>query len=234
MSIRIMSQIWDDAPAEGNALLVLLALSDFSNDDGWCWPSVATIARKARISERGARGILRRLEADSLLVCELSKGRASSRYRVITDPEAASGLTPSNPEDSDIQPGSPLPPNLKRTITKKDSEDSTKKGTRLLENWTLPKHWGTWAMEQGQSMDQVRCQADKFLDYWIAIPGQRGVKINWQATWRNWIRSATERGSYSNGGQAGRGEPMTASDYILLEHKQKQARLDALKRQEAG
>ena len=227
MSIRIMSQIWDDAPAEGNALLVLLALSDFSNDEGWCWPSMATIAKKARISERGARGIIRRLEAAGMLVCEVSTGRSSSRYRVITNPEAASGLDDSNPEDSDIQPGSPVPPNLKRTTIKKDSEDSTKKGTRLLENWTLPKHWGTWAMEQGLSMDQVRSQAERFHDYWLAIPGQRGVKMNWKATWRNWIRSATERGSYSNGGQAGRGEPMTASDYILLEHKQKQERQGA-------
>ena len=82
-------------------------------------------------------------------------------------------------------------------------------------------------MEQGLSMDQVRCQADKFLDYWIAIPGQRGVKLNWKATWRNWVRSATERGAFTNGGPAGRGEPMTASDYILLEHKQRRERQGA-------
>ena len=27
-----------------------------------------------------------------------------------------------------------------------------------------------------------------FRDYWVAQPGQRGVKLDWQATWRNWIR----------------------------------------------
>lgn len=27
-----------------------------------------------------------------------------------------------------------------------------------------------------------------FVDYWIAQPGQRGVKADWEATWRNWIR----------------------------------------------
>ena len=160
-----------------------------------------------------------------MLFCEPSKGRTSSRYYVITDPEAASGLTPPNPEDSDIQPGSPVPPNLKRTVNKKDSDsDSTKKGKRLPEDWTLSQPWGTWAMEQGLSREQARAQADKFLDYWIGVPGQRGVKINWKATWRNWARSAIERRSHSNGGQAGRGEPATASDEIMA----------VLKRQRAG
>jgi hypothetical protein len=27
-----------------------------------------------------------------------------------------------------------------------------------------------------------------FVDYWIAQPGQRGVKVDWEATWRNWMR----------------------------------------------
>ena len=30
----------------------------------------------------------------------------------------------------------------------------------------------------------------KFLDYWAAQPGQRGVKLDWDATWRNWMRRA--------------------------------------------
>jgi hypothetical protein len=28
----------------------------------------------------------------------------------------------------------------------------------------------------------------KFIDYWIAQPGQKGVKSDWEATWRNWMR----------------------------------------------
>jgi uncharacterized protein YdaU (DUF1376 family) len=30
--------------------------------------------------------------------------------------------------------------------------------------------------------------ADEFRDYWIAQPGVNGRKLNWPATWRNWIR----------------------------------------------
>ncbi|KAB2761724.1 hypothetical protein F9L00_12725 [Brucella anthropi] len=36
-------------------------------------------------------------------------------------------------------------------------------------------------------------EADKFRDYWRGQPGQRGVKLDWEATWRNWCRSAAER-----------------------------------------
>ena len=38
----------------------------------------------------------------------------------------------------------------------------------------------------------VALQAEhrKFIDYWIAQPGQKGVKVDWPATWRNWIRKA--------------------------------------------
>ncbi|WP_424807696.1 hypothetical protein [Rhodococcus sp. 27YEA15] len=29
-----------------------------------------------------------------------------------------------------------------------------------------------------------------FRDYWIAQPGAKGVKLDWDATWRNWVRRA--------------------------------------------
>jgi Helix-turn-helix domain len=62
MSIRLMSQVWEDVRIRSQAeLLVLLALADHARDDGLCWPSMRTIAAKARIEERSAQRILRRL-----------------------------------------------------------------------------------------------------------------------------------------------------------------------------
>ncbi len=128
MSIRAMSQVWHHAEVEGAELLVLLALADFAGDDGWCWPSMTTIAKKSRMTERGARGIVRRLETKGLLICKLStggKGR-SSRYQVITNPEQASAFKDpnpvrqtgkevpgktSNPERERTKPGTGVPPN---------------------------------------------------------------------------------------------------------------------------
>jgi hypothetical protein len=33
-------------------------------------------------------------------------------------------------------------------------------------------------------------EASKFRDYWNSQPGQKGVKLDWPATWRNWCRNA--------------------------------------------
>lgn len=35
--------------------------------------------------------------------------------------------------------------------------------------------------------------AESFRDYWHAAPGQKGVKLDWSATWRNWIRTEAQR-----------------------------------------
>ena len=61
------------------------------------------------------------------------------------------------------------------------------KGTRLPENWTLPEEWKAWAIAQRPDLDVIRI-AEEFRDYWISKTGQGATKLNWLATWRNWIR----------------------------------------------
>src|SRR5271166_3072825 len=79
MSIRLMSQVWEDARIQ--------SLADHARDDGLCWPSIRTIAAKARIEERSAQRILRRL-IEKGLVELVSKGgcidgqNVPNRYKV--------------------------------------------------------------------------------------------------------------------------------------------------------
>ena len=67
---------------------MLLALADAcSRDDGsGCWPSAATIARRANISDRTVRRVISRLEADGHLIVHRGGGRAGSTnsYTVVT------------------------------------------------------------------------------------------------------------------------------------------------------
>ena len=37
-------------------------------------------------------------------------------------------------------------------------------------------------------------EAEKFRDYWISIAGPRGIKLDWEATWRNWCRTGFAQG----------------------------------------
>ena len=70
-----------------------------------------------------------------------------------------------------------------------------KRASRLPDDWRLPRSWGEWAMqEMGMTADAVRWEADKFADYWHAKAGANACKVNWQATWRNWIRKNAEQG----------------------------------------
>lgn len=61
------------------------------------------------------------------------------------------------------------------------------KATRLPEDWKLPEEWRNWALAERPDLNPDKV-AEEFRDYWIAIPGKGGTKLNWQATWRNWVR----------------------------------------------
>lgn len=58
-------------------------------------------------------------------------------------------------------------------------------------DWELPAEWRDWAKSEGVS-DPCRV-ADKFRDYWLSVAGAKGRKVDWQATWRNWVRNELER-----------------------------------------
>lgn len=72
-----------------------------------------------------------------------------------------------------------------------------KRGTRLPDDWFLPREWGEWAVSQGHDPEAVRAEAEKFKDYWISVSGQRGTKRDWLATWRNWMRNANGKRNHT-------------------------------------
>jgi hypothetical protein len=90
-----MTSVWDYSKASGTDLLVLLVLADMANDEGECWPSMATIARKSRLEPRNARHRIRALETLEEVLVIRGGGRSSSkgglrsnRYRVTVHMEA--------------------------------------------------------------------------------------------------------------------------------------------------
>jgi len=83
MSIQVMTAVWRKAPYEGGALLVLLAMADWADDNGNCWPSVRTLAEKSRQSERNVRKCLARMKRDGTVSIEVNAGpHFANRYRI--------------------------------------------------------------------------------------------------------------------------------------------------------
>ena len=74
MSIRLLSWVWENSTEKQEALLVHLALADFANDNGICFPSIETLAAKARITIRSTQRILRTLETRGHVETERNKG----------------------------------------------------------------------------------------------------------------------------------------------------------------
>ena len=84
MSVKVSSWVWGLATLTDNApLLVLLALADAANDEGYCWHNQKTLCKKSRQSTSTARRALRKLEAMGLVTTfrrMTSKGLASNLY----------------------------------------------------------------------------------------------------------------------------------------------------------
>ena len=101
----------------------------------------------------------------------------------------------------------------------------TPRGQRLPQDWALPKAWGDEAMAEfsGWTVEKVRLEAAKFRDHWVAKAGKDAVKMDWNATWRNWCRSDIahrddakpfRNGHHVSGGHNGHG-PKTPEQIAL-------------------
>jgi hypothetical protein len=84
VSIKVSTYVWEYSEHKGTALLLMLAIADHAHDDGGgAYPSIATLARKARTSERNVKLLLPKLEGSGELEVRRSKGpRGTNLYRV--------------------------------------------------------------------------------------------------------------------------------------------------------
>ena len=73
---------------------------------------------------------------------------------------------------------------------KEDIKNNTKKssnGTRLPDDWQPPQEFKDFCEDKYPNVDTMG-ELQSFKDYWIGVPGQKGRKANWLATWRNWLK----------------------------------------------
>ena len=86
MSIRLMTWVWANSPYSGERLLLHLALADFANDEGFCFPSYGTLAKKARCSTGWVGQTIKQMIADDLIeiVEPAGQGRGKvGKYRLL-------------------------------------------------------------------------------------------------------------------------------------------------------
>ena len=99
--------------------------------------------------------------------------KVSTKTRVdIVDPSPPDGSPPS-PYSTINNPPSLTPSPVKRA----------QRAARLSEDWK-PREFQAEGVE-----------LEKFRDWARSAPGQKGVKADWDATWRNWMRRVREQGN---------------------------------------
>lgn len=79
-----------------------------------------------------------------------------------------------------------------RPKKKGSADDRRQRGTRLPDDWGLPKEWHDWALELGLRKSEIDREAVKFRNYWLNAAGAKGVKLRWDLTWQTWCEKALQ------------------------------------------
>lgn len=114
MSLDAITHVWKNSKQEGGNLLVMLALADYADDQGCSYPATATLARKARLSDRQVQRVTKKLEEEGEILVHKNKGRnGSNLYQIVGlswgdkmsgvtkcrgDAGVAEGVTPTSPK----------------------------------------------------------------------------------------------------------------------------------------
>jgi uncharacterized protein YdaU (DUF1376 family) len=145
---------------------VLTVLDEFfvSTEKGFINPRAdEEIAKYRKFSEDGKKGAAKRWHKDG-------NGEA------ISPPNAT-----------------PIATNNHKPITNNHSIDETSKkertkGSRLSADFVLPDEWVAFCQQHRPDLNPA-VVFDGFKDYWVSKTGLAATKLDWTATWRNWVRN---------------------------------------------
>ena len=126
-------------------------------------------------------------------------GKASAERRLnIRSTSVGKDSTSVGKKLTDVQPT-----NNQEPITNIDVASSatqpTKKATRITSGWSPNPELEKWSKSERPDLN-IESTTESFVDYWIAKPGKDGLKLDWDATFRNWVKA--QRQSFNPGKQA--------------------------------
>lgn len=71
--------------------------------------------------------------------------------------------------------------------------EGAKRGSRLPPDWVPSEIDRAYALKQGFSAATVERMAERFRNYWTSKTGKAATKLDWPATWRNWVLEEADR-----------------------------------------
>jgi len=112
--------------------------------------------------------------------------------------------------DASSEPPDTAGPNASR------KRSATARATRLPEDWWPGDHLRAWFGDNCPQLAAVEGRAkretENFRDYWHGKAGRDATKLDWDATWRKWMRKADDNfGNWGRGLRPAGGERPSAS-----------------------
>ncbi len=133
--------------------------------------------------------------AEAGLQSDIDRRRASDRERqqrrrahVTSQALTATNATPlSDKERSPTPPKEINSPDNTQTLQREHRLPAHKRAVRLPAQFEPDRDF---AARLGFGAAEVETELEKFRDYWTAKSGRDAAKLDWPATWRNWMRNA--------------------------------------------
>ena len=189
MSVRYVTRAIDELSVTGNDKLVLIALADHADDEGYCFPGQERLATRLGISDRTVRRVMVRLEEMELIARE-------RRYREVDGARKTDGYHLYPEALPDTLPGAPTGQNepAYRTTVAATKEPSVRTTSRKKKAETeLPKDWQPtaehMARAKASSLDLAK-QAELFR---LHAETHGRVAASWNAAFTTWLIKATDQ-----------------------------------------
>ncbi len=191
MSVKIMAAAWEvSLPAMDK--LVLLALADWANDQGQCWPSISQLCQKSGASKRHVQAAIKRMADEGHLTRQENAGKGVF-YTI--HPRTTCTGAPHAPVHQNAQTGAPRAPNTPVTVIKRQKDKpsvsprASKPSDFVLPEWVPTDAWeGFEAMRKAIKKpltDRARQLAVKQLEA-LAAKGHAPGAVLDQSTLNNW------------------------------------------------
>lgn len=198
MSIDALDWAFEQECSTPTQKLVLLALADHHNrKTGRCFPSVARLCDRTQLSKATVFRTLDALRRKGLIDYEKLKGKSNhytlafekSHGETSNDEEKSHLSVEKSHGESEKSHGETKKSHSETLIGSNQKEPSNKeraRAHRLPEGWHPDEALLEWARANVPDLE-IEYEQEKFTDYWI---GCGKTKVDWPATWRNWMRRA--------------------------------------------
>jgi len=201
MSVHAISAVLKITGVSSSEKLILLILSNYADEHNRSFPSHRRLANESGLSDRTVLTVLKALEVKKLISRkERNRPDGSRSSDIITLHIGGEMVSPGGEMNGRgvgksttgggemVSPLTTFEP-LQEEPLKKEREVQAPSPKRSSNGFRLPDDWEPtpWTEESPIDLMSWKRELGIFRDYWKALPGARGRKLDWDATWRIWI-----------------------------------------------